>query len=68
MLIYIVFCFLAQGHDGLDLEMNVKKSSFLDDDFNDVVDFLTLWFLVVSCLYLRNTGPLFFCWILFVSF
>ncbi|KAM3356211.1 syntaxin-43 isoform X1 [Capsicum galapagoense] len=25
-----------RGHDGLDLEMNEKKSSFLDDDFNDV--------------------------------
>lgn len=48
MLIYIVFYILAQGHDGLDLEMNEKKSSFLDDDFNDVVDFPTLWFLVVS--------------------
>ncbi|XP_060178966.1 tlg2p-like protein a [Lycium barbarum] len=26
----------SEGHDGLDLEMNEKKSSFLDDDFNDV--------------------------------
>lgn len=60
MLIYIVFYFLVQGHDGLDLEMNEKKSSFLDDDFNDVVDFLTLWFLLVSCFYLHNTDPLFF--------
>lgn len=42
MLIYVVFYFLEQGHDRLDLEMNEKKSNFLDDDFNDVVDYLTL--------------------------